>query len=343
MQQKNRVKDLILEAIKDRIRVQDSSRDNVACFCPFHKGGNETRPSFFIYAGEPKGGKVPGMSFCHTCNSGWSLKTLLYSLNAPRLTIDLISKEIPEAGAVFSKRPTLQERLRNLSFENPILPEVLLGVYDYCPNSLLKQGFKMETLKKFDIGFDRYTGRITFPLRDHLGNLVGFSGRALNELTLPRYLVYRREDLLKAGSEDKELTAAVSQYTLHKGRFLWGLHEFYTTAMLLKIPYIILVEGFKQAMWLTQANFPFTVATMGTHLTEEQATLVSRLGCPIYVFLDNDEPGRNASYKVTRWLKRQNPYVQRIRYPTGSDGLSPDDLAPELLQKHLQEEMKWAM
>lgn len=317
--------------LEHKLRIIDHTGENLACICPFHKGGRESRPSFYVYVGPVYGTKVPGMAFCHTCNRGWSLKGLLKDLGTPLKRIDALTKDIPTVG----ERITPIRYAKGLTFDNPVLPEGLLGVYDSCPVDLLDAGFEMSILRKYEIGFDPFLDRITFPLRDHKGNLIGISGRSVAKFPKYRYHLYRGDDLRKAGDDDKELARACSGYKLFKGRFLWNLHSMYTTAIMGSIPYVIVVEGFKQAMWLAQAGWDYTVALMGSHMSREQATLLMRLGAPVYIFLDNDAAGQQSAPKLVKWLRRQSPDIYQVTYPVGTEDLSPDDFRPEDLSSIL--------
>jgi len=312
------IRNQILEVLEKHLRIASAAGDNISCYCPFHKGGKESRPSFYVYLGPPEGSKVPGMSFCHTCNKGWSLKGLLRSFGVARVVIDQVTKDLPQG----APRQTPTSYARGLQFSNPALPEEMLVLFEYCPKLLLKEGFEMDVLFSFDIGFDMDRRRVTFPLRDHLGNLIGISGRAVDSSSFPRYYIY--------GSE--EFREVASNYKLHKGRFLWNLDQYYAAAMLGKrIPYLIVVEGFKQAMWLYQHGYQYVVALMGSHMSKEQATLLLRIGAPIYLFLDNDDAGQKAMKRLPGWLRKQSPEVYTIVYPAGTEGLSPDDFDAERL------------
>lgn len=324
----------VTNVLQGKLKVVSSVGDNISCICPFHKGGMETRPSFYVYVGPPHGRKVPGMAFCHTCNKGWSLKGLLSELGLPRSRIDAITKHLPEP----PRKTSIAQQTRGIRFDNPVLPEILLGVYDRCPVAMLDAGFDKEVLRQFEIGFDVALNRITFPLRDHLGNLIGISGRAVLRSSFPRYLVYTGNELRLAGDDDTELLRACSGYKLMKGRFLWNLHTFYPTALMGTIPYVFIVEGFKQAMWLHQAGYKYVVALMGSHMTTEQITLIMRLGAPIFVFLDNDIAGMSSTRKLLPWLRKQSSGVYQIQYPKNAVGISPDDLTPEELRSLLMEQ-----
>ncbi len=289
-----------------------SSADNMAAKCPFHKGGQEKRPSFYVYTGPTKSARqVTGSAFCHTCNEGWSFVSLLRKLGIGRSYVDA-AREIVEELA-----PKKRSYYDQISLEMTVLPEVILGVFEYAPKSLLSDGFDKELLKEFDIGFDFARKRVIFPLRDHVGNLVGISGRSVTG-DFPRYKIYK-----------EELKEVASGYEFKKGRILWGLDRFYTTAMQvgLRSP-VVVCEGFKAAMWVAQCGFPNVVALLGAHCSPEQKLLLSRVTNEVVLFLDNDGPGRKATYKVSKFLSVDTD-VHIASYPSSKFGASPDDLRPE--------------
>ena len=286
-----------------------SGIDNIAAKCPFHKGGKERRPSFYIYVGEGKGRKITGASFCHTCNKGWNLPTLLRKLGISREYIDAAKDIVNES------KTTQREYYQKVSFEFKDIPEAVLGAFEFAPKELMNQGFTKETLREFDIGFDRVRKRITFPIRNHYGNLVGISGRSVDG-SFPRYKIYR-----------EELEELVPGYQLSKSRVVWGLDRFYLTAMMTGVQSpIVVCEGFKAAMWVAQNGFENSSALMGSHCSEEQKLLLSRVSNDIVLFLDNDNAGRDATSRIYKYLS-ESIDVRVARYPKNSIGLSPDDLS----------------
>ena len=318
----------ILAVLQGRIRVVERSNgDNYACYCPFHKGGQESKPSFYIYVGPPTAGKLPGMSFCHTCNTGWSLRTLLIKLGSRGRDVDEIIAQLPQT-AYERKNPLAYTR--TISFDNPRLPEEILGAFHWCPVALTRNGFKATVLSEYEIGFDWKAQRITFPLRDHLGNLIGISGRAVHTGQFPRYKFYTRDSFIEYGLKG-------TYNNPDKSRTLWNIHRPYLVALHSQLPYIIVVEGFKQALWLIQNGYNNTVALMGSHMSREQATLLLRTGAPLRIFLDNDIPGQEATKKITKLLRKQTPEVLAVPYPATAEGLSPDDLSVTELNALLEE------
>ena len=316
----------ILALIGQRVRLVEQGShtgDNTAGYCPFHKEGQEQSPSFYIYTGEPKrhrGRMVwPGDSFCHTCQQGWSITTLLKKLGITARTIDFIREEIEKETRTAIKRPFLAD----ISFDLITLPETLLGLYQYVPKLMLQEGFNRDLLIEHEIGFDRTNKRIIFPIRNHRGELVGLSGRTVQE-DYPRYKIYR-----------KELAHVVSNYSFEKTRVLWGLHSFYMTRMHYHSDEpVIVCEGFKAALWLRQCGFPHTVAMLGTYLSMEQRVLLARVANSVVLFLDNDPAGKEGTKKIVTHYKDVS--VLTADYGT-DDPISPDDLTEKQVQKAVAE------
>jgi len=293
----------------------DMGSDNVEAYCPFHKGGQEQTPSFYIYVGPPTRSSRPGDCFCHTCQRGWSLTSILKKFGVRGRIVDDLRYEARQRQKDAVKRSYLKE----LDFECMVLPEELLAVYSFMPTSLVNKGFSKTLLREMEIGFDREHRRVTFPIRDHHGDLVGISGRATQPGDEPRYKIYR-----------KELEDVIPNYRLDKKKVLWGLHTFYVTAMhcTLSEP-VIVCEGFKAALWVRQCGHPFSVATMGTSLSKQQEALLTRVTNNVVLFLDNNDAGKEGT---NRLLKTQLKGVGvRVANYGERPSCQPDDLTKEEL------------
>jgi 5S rRNA maturation endonuclease (ribonuclease M5) len=276
-------KDEIVSILQSHIEFPNhqSGTSNLAAYCPFHKGGKESKPSFYVYVGPPTSNRLPGASFCHTCGEGWSLVGLLKKLAVPNSLIDTIRTHIEEAYP--------EQRRDKLEFGWTQLPEAILGLFSYLPKALLRAGFEKSILQQYEIGFDRSRKRIIFPIRNHLGELVAVSGRTVND-EWPRYKIYI-----------DEFSEVVSGYSFDKKCVVWGLDKFYNTCMyndtFVDMP-VVVCEGFKAALWVIQSGYPYTVAILGTYLSKEQEALLSRVTNRVVLFLDNDEAGRKATNKI---------------------------------------------
>jgi len=288
---------------------QASSSYNVAAYCPFHKGGRESKPSFYIYVGPPTSGKRPGAAFCHTCNEGWSFTGLLKKLAVPNKIIDSIRQHV-DYSAPEPKTPL------KMVFSWDVLPEAILGTFSYLPKKLIDDGFTTDTLLNYEIGFDRSRKRIIFPIRNHHGELVAISGRTISG-RWPRYKIYK-----------SELEEVINNYSFDKKTVLWGLEKFYETRMYtdtkIDTP-VVVCEGFKAALWVVQSGYPHTVALLGSYLSKEQEMLLSRVTNNVVLFLDNDEAGCKATEKIAD-NQLGGVSIKIAKYKDNDKNKSPDDL-----------------
>jgi DNA primase len=152
-------------------------------------------------------------------------------------------------------------------------------------------------------GYDRFRGRIMFPLADERGRVLGFGGRALGDDQGPKYLNTAESDLF------------------HKGRILYGADL--ARAAAAKAGRVVLVEGYTDVIALRQAGIPETVCSMGTALTDAQVDALKRLAPRVLLCQDPDAAGQEA---VAKAIDAFNPArggdrleVQVVRLPAGRD------------------------
>src|ERR1019366_2234845 len=109
------------------------------------------------------------------------------------------------------------------------------------------RGFNSDTLKRWEIGYDKLSERITIPIRDHNGVLVGFKGRSYKENTIPKYMIL---------GDYNENQNRYGFQPYKKSQYIFGLDEFrYNT-----ICYdVIIVEGELNVLAMTQHGYPDTV------------------------------------------------------------------------------------
>jgi 5S rRNA maturation endonuclease (ribonuclease M5) len=222
--------------------------------------------------------------------------------------------------------------------DNQILPESILGLYDFEPKYLVSRGFSPAVLDEFDIGYDLVSKRVTFPIRDVYGRLVGISGRTDNKYQQPRYKIYK-----------EEFHYLDPRYELRKRSILWNAHNAWAKFMhSTERPVLILVEGFKAALYLIQLGYKDTIALMGSTLSDVQRFILSMLGGIVIVFLDNDSAGLKGTRKIVRELRVRStciPYA--VRYPDDPSAYNdpkinirkaqPDSLKPETVKDLLEE------
>jgi DNA primase len=291
-----------------------SGNENVLAICPFHRkpdGSKERNPSFSMNV-------YNGLWHCFSCHAGGNLYTFLRDVGVSRHEIDRDYKDHIEQARSRGPKTVEYAELEEPT-DDPPLPESFLGLFDYCPTVLTDDGFPPELLRSFDVGFDLKHLRITFPLRDHEGRLVGISGRALEDIN-PRYKVYDTE----------YLDFGMPKRHLKKGALIWNLHAVLARWSFIahKDRYLIVTEGYKATMRVVQAGLPNTGALMGSSVTHQQKRLLSRLGCPIYLMFDNDIPGREGQASVGR--KLCNSSLLRVM---SYDAQQPSDLSLQEIQE----------
>ena len=148
---------------------------------------------------------------------------------------------------------------------------------------------------------DGFRGRIIFPLADHRGRVLGFAGRALREGDKPKYL---------NTSENK----AVGFF---KGQMLYGMHEARAAAM--KTARFVVVEGYTDVLALHQAGVPECVAIMGTSLTDQQLEELTRVQGTVFLALDADNAGKNATSRASRMASERQTDLRVVSMPAGRD------------------------
>lgn len=166
--------------------------------------------------------------------------------------------------------------------------------------------------------YDRFRGRIIFPLKDHRGRVVGFSGR-------------------KIGGDQKDAKYINSPETLlyHKSKMLFGFSELYQEIR--KEGFVIVVEGEFDVVSSTQAHMNAIVAIKGSALTQDHAKLLERTITKVLLSLDTDSAGVAATKKAIEALKQTELELRVIVIPGGKD---PDELIktdPKLWRQAVKE------
>lgn len=299
-------------------KVKRSGPDNIMALCPFHD--NRDTPSFTMSLSK-------GLYFCFSCEARGNLMTFLREVGVSRGQIEMQYGFLLEE--LTRHRPKKVDPLRPdlAPLQNTELPEALLGIFDKCPLGLVQEGFEESLLQKLEIGFDDKHMRITFPLRDLDGRLVGISGRAVND-ERPKYKVYDLE------FKDFDLPP----HKTHKSHLLWNGHLVLPQTYFCPSSYVVVVEGFKACMQFLQAGVPGTVAILGSFMSDRQRQMLERMASEVYIMLDDNEAGMRGT--VFSGMKLGVP-TRVVTYPTGKPagpkGLQPSDLNTEELLLALSE------
>lgn len=176
----------------------------------------------------------------------------------------------------------------------------------------LKNGYQLEylektglTIVKEDKKFDRFKGRVMFPIHSMSGRVLGFGGRILtNDKKAAKYL----------NSPESEI--------YHKSKVLYGI--FQAKQAIAKNDNCYLVEGYTDVIQFNQSGIENVVASSGTALTPDQIRLISRLTKNITVLFDGDAAGLRASIRGIDLILEEGMNVKVCTFPDGDD---PDSFA----------------
>ncbi|WP_208873333.1 DNA primase, partial [Fretibacterium fastidiosum] len=149
--------------------------------------------------------------------------------------------------------------------------------------------------------YDRFRGRLMFPIRNVAGRVIAFGGRLVDG-----------EGAKYINSPEGEIYS--------KRRNLYLLHE--ARSAIRERKRSILVEGYMDALRLHLCGFPEAVASLGTSLTEDQARLLKRFSDTCYICYDSDAAGQEATLRGMYVLQELGLDVRVVSLPLGKD---PDE------------------
>jgi DNA primase len=212
-----------------------------------------------------------------------------------------------------------REYLERRGFSKEILKEFRLGFspsqWSTITNYLYKKGFTSEELASAGISiqgekgfYDRFRGRIIFPIFDLKGRVVAFGGRILEgeDKDEPKYLNSSETPIFK------------------KGSLLYGLYQ--AKREIVSEDEVIVVEGYTDVLALHQGGIKNSVATLGTAFTIEHFHALSRISSKVLLAFDADTAGKTAAQRGIELLSEGRSEIYVIRLPSGKD---PADLARE--------------
>lgn len=159
-------------------------------------------------------------------------------------------------------------------------------------NYVFKRGFEIQTLIEWDIGYDQYSNRITVPIRNHLGKLVGFKGRSTEEYSpYPKYMIL--------GDTGNKQHYGFQPYK--KSEYVFGLDK------CIEKDHIIIVEGELNVLAMNQHNYTCCVGIAGSEFSDKQRQLIVESCSLVTVYLDNDKAGEKGTKKVVEMLSPHMP------------------------------------
>jgi DNA primase len=184
--------------------------------------------------------------------------------------------------------------------------------WDHFTRYALKNGYSIEMLEKSGLAivkddkqYDRFRGRVMFPIHSQAGKVIGFGGRILSsDKTRPKYV----------NSPESEI--------YNKSKALYGI-AFAKNAIIAN-EVCFLVEGYTDVISLHQAGIQNVVASSGTSLTTDQIRLIKRYTPNITILYDGDPAGIKASFRGIDMILEQGMNVKVVLFPDGED---PDSFA----------------
>ena len=309
---------------------------NMFGLCPFH---GEKTASFSVAPDK-------GIYYCFGCHKGGGVINFQMEVegmsypDAVRALAKRVGMEVPE-DEQYQSRYRAQERLWALHKEaarfyhsklyapegaaalryatDRGMPKAVLTTFGigYAPDSwsnlvdhLRKKGYTDQELK--DSGmvtvsqktgnlFDRFRDRLMFPIIDVRGNVIGFGGR-----------------IMKKDENAAKYLNSPETLIFNKRKNLFALN----LAKKSKLGYLILVEGYMDAIALHQYGFDCAVASLGTALTADGATLLSKYTDQVVLIYDGDTAGQNATQRAIPILEKAGLKVKVLQMQGAKD---PDE------------------
>lgn len=325
----------IVDVIQARLPLKKAGREYMAC-CPFH---GEKTPSFTVSPTKQfyhcfgcgahgsaisflmdyehldyteaiealariLGIEVPRENDAKSMPSAKKAKlTDLYSLlaDAAKLYTKTLS-QAPQAQAYLEQRGLTKAVIEQYGLGFSLDDWNTTGKYfaaQYGQDKLLASGLQL----KNEAGkiYDRFRGRLMFPIRNRKGQVIGFGGRVLGAGT-PKYL----------NSPETEV--------FHKGSELYGLFE--ARQHTRSLERLLVVEGYMDVIALAQFGISYAVATLGTATTQQHINLLFRQVPEVIFCFDGDRAGKEAAWRALETALPELRDGREVRFlflPTGED------------------------
>ena len=340
----------VIEDIKSRLNIVDVAQGylklekaggNFKACCPFH---HERTPSFFISPsrqtyhcfGCNKGGdvisfveEIEGLDFQGALKlladrAGVTLTreragakderdAIFSALELTTKFYEAVLPKFPEAVSYLTGRGLTEETVK--SFRVGFAPDEWRSLGDFLAkkgvseNVMEKAGLIVRSPKGF---YDRFRGRVMFPITDSSGRVIAFSGRILKE---------EAGKTLGASASAKYVNSPETE-VFHKSRALFGFSQ--ARDAIRSEDSCVLVEGQMDLILSHQAGVKNAVASSGTALTSEHLEMIKRFTKNIVLAFDADDAGISAAHRAVELALSQDMSVRIARLPKGMD---PADVA----------------
>lgn len=280
---------------------------NFVCVCPFH---NDKHPSMSVSPSK-------GIYHCFSCKAGgdaikfvMEYEKLGYaeaieklasiynvsleytsSKNEPKIDKKILENLNLHYKTLLYKNPEALNYLKSRSITDAIIEKWELGWAAASQNTLnLLQNEKIEPKEALEVGaikqnesglYASFINRITFPIYNHLGRLVGFGGRTISD------------------NPAKYINSPQSQI-FDKSRIFYGYDK--AKSEIYRSHSMVICEGYMDCIMLHAAGVSNAVAVLGTALTEKHIPLIKRGDVKVTLSFDSDAAGVNAAFKSARLL-----------------------------------------
>ena len=219
-------------------------------------------------------------------------------------------------------------------FRDDIIKKFELGyspdVWDALSTAAVSEGYNIHFLEETGLAirkenekfYDRFRGRVMFPIHSFTGRVIGFGGRTLKtDKAVPKYVNSPESDIY------------------HKSNVLYGLS--FAKKTIRDLDNCYLVEGYADVLSVHQAGIENVVASSGTSLTVEQIRLIKRFTENITILYDGDEAGIKASLRGLDMILEEGLNVKVVLFPDGDD---PDSFVQKFgsaaFKTHVEESKK---
>ncbi len=280
---------LLKTGIRYFSRIKGTSK-NIMVSCPYHKGGQENKPSCGIRIYSDERGSA-GMVNCFTCHKTTDLATMVKDLLGDKYNEDEVEARFGLQTALARETVIKEQENRFVKFKIPTKANVvdsdILYNYRYYHTYLANRHISQKTAEVYDIGYDKINDHITFPIRDINRNCLGIGRRSIKE---KQY--YYPEDFIKPLYGVYELPMFVRHLWVTEGPFnVWSLYEYGKTG----------------------------VGLLGTG-TQLQMQQLLTIKCNDYVLaLDGDDAGHRGIKKIGSFLYNHNKKVYVACVPINHD------------------------
>ena len=208
------------------------------------------------------------------------------------------------------------EYITNRGLKQEILDEYRVGYSPLDSEKTIKflkaKGYSNDDIIDAGVGleangtiYDRYNGRLVFPLFDTYNRIIGFSARKL-----------------PSSNDDAKYVNTGETKLFHKSNVLYNYYHAEKVSR--KIGYCYVLEGFMDVLALVRSGIPNAIAIMGTALTIEHIELLKKLNCEIRFCFDNDRAGQEATIKNLKLLQKTQLKVKVVNL--GNENKDADEI-----------------